>query len=370
MTPAKKLVLFFGASAATALLIAALNFVVDPLQLFRTARFFPAMYSSNDRLQAAGILQSQDFDAVFMGTSLGVHYRASEISKRLDARVVKIAMSGATSAEQSFVLHAALQKSPKPKLVVWEMDDWIFRNALDVDAYLPTDIYRRNLKGMAGYLLSMNTMKESLGIAASQFKLLGGITRQLTWLQVLQFHNENVDDLNTVPNYLDLATLYNSSKALASFAHYRAQPAALGAGYDYDAMVRNFERNALALIAANPEVRFKIFFPPYSILHFVAMREGTPAALRVFYDFSGYMHRRLSKFQNVEAFDFRDVYEITHCLNNYADLVHHSPVVDRKILSFLQTGQHRVDPSDPEASLRRLRVDVQSYHAPWGFDQL
>ena len=35
---------------------------------------------------------------------------------------------------------------------IWEMDDWIFRDAPDIDAdvYLPADLYRRNAKGHRG----------------------------------------------------------------------------------------------------------------------------------------------------------------------------------------------------------------------------
>ena len=54
---------------------AALTFIVDLLQIFRPARLFAAMYSTDTRLQNAGLIQSQDFDTVFMGTSLAIHFR-------------------------------------------------------------------------------------------------------------------------------------------------------------------------------------------------------------------------------------------------------------------------------------------------------
>jgi len=38
-----------------------------------------------------------------------------------------------------------------PDRVIWELDDWIFCDAADIDAnpYLPADLYRRNAKGIA-----------------------------------------------------------------------------------------------------------------------------------------------------------------------------------------------------------------------------
>jgi hypothetical protein len=58
----KNLWRFLCAAAVTVLLAAALNFAVDPLQLFRPARLFPAMYSADSRMQNAGLIRSQDFE--------------------------------------------------------------------------------------------------------------------------------------------------------------------------------------------------------------------------------------------------------------------------------------------------------------------
>ena len=55
-----------------------------------------------------------------------------------------------------------------------------------------------------------------------------------------------------------------------------------------------FERDAIGLIAANPDVTFDIYFPPYSILQFVAMRDASPATLKIVYDFSAYALPRLA----------------------------------------------------------------------------
>ena len=109
-----------------------LNFVVDPLQLFRPARLFAAMYSTDSRMQNAGLIRSQQFDTVFMGTSLAIHFRQSDIDRALGVRSLKLAMTGSNSKEQSFVLDAALARHPKR--VIWQMDDWIFRDAPDVDS--------------------------------------------------------------------------------------------------------------------------------------------------------------------------------------------------------------------------------------------
>src|ERR1700676_90668 len=168
--PARNFLRLLCASGFIIVAAAALNFMVDPLQLFRPARLFPAMYSPDTRMQDAGLIRSQQFDTVFMGTSLAIHFRQSDIDRLLGVRSVKLAMTGSNSHEQSFVLAAALERHPKR--VIWQVDDWIFRDAPDIDSdiYLPADLYRRNTKGIASYLFSGAMARESAEIVLRSLK--------------------------------------------------------------------------------------------------------------------------------------------------------------------------------------------------------
>ena len=106
---------------------------------------------------------------------------------------------------------------------------------------------------------------------------------------------------------------------------------------------------------------FDIYFAPYSILQFVAMRDASPSTLRITYDFTSYAFPRLTKFPNVRLHDFREVEAITHDLNNYGDVLHHSPAIDLKVLQMLATRTYVVDPAAPLASLERLKAQIEAY---------
>jgi hypothetical protein len=357
----KNLFRFLCATAAIILMATALNFVVDPLQLFRPARLFPAMYSADSRMQDAGLIRSQDFDTVFMGTSLAVHFRQSDIDRVLGARSLKLAMTGSNSREQSFVLASAMER--RPKRVIWQMDDWIFRDApeIDSDIYVPADLYRRNAKGIAGYLLSGAMARESLWIATRAIPPFEPIVARLTNGVMFKFPIANVDDINALRSDFDVAGFYNAKNAVAAFRRITASSNELAQGYDYNAMVRNFERDAVALIERNPDVTFDIYFAPYSILQFVAMRDASPETLKIAYDFAAYAFPRLLQFPNVRLHDFRDVKDVTHDLGNYGDVIHHSPAIDLKILSWLAERKYVVDRAAPLASLERLKTQVEAY---------
>ena len=91
------------------------------------------------------------------------------------------------------------------------------------------------------------------------------------------------------------------------------------------------------------------------------MRDASPATLKIVYDFTAYIARRLAQLPNARLHDFRAVKEVTHDLNNYGDVIHHSPAVDLKVLSWIAAGDYVVDRAAPTASLERLKAQVAAY---------
>ena len=304
---AKNIIRLLGASAAIIVAAALLTFTVDPLQLFRPARLFAAMYSPDSRMQDAGLIRSQQFDTVFMGTSLAIHFRQSDIDKALGGRSLKLAMTGSNSREQSFVLDAAMARGPKR--VIWQMDDWIFRHAPDIDAnaHLPVNLYRRNATGLAEYLLSGAMARESSWIALRSIPPLTPLVAKLTNGVMFKFPIADVDDVNTLRRGTDIGAAYNKPKALAAFRSM-AKPSrrkVLSEGFDLDAMINGFQRDAIDLISRHPDVQFDIYFAPYSILYLVGLRDASPEMLKITYDFTAYAFERLATLPNVRLYDFR-----------------------------------------------------------------
>lgn len=354
------------ASMTCALGAAMLTFVVDPLQLFRPSRLVAAFYSDDTRVQNAGLIRSQSFDTAFMGTSLAIHFRQSDIDRALGVRSLKLAMTGSNSRQQAFVLEQATERGARR--VIWAMDDFSFVDAADieVDPYLSVDLYRGTARGMASYVFSAAMAKESLfAVLRSIPPLQQPLTRAAPFLPV-KFALSEVDDIYALPRNFDIARDYNAKKTLAAFAYITSPVRSrfLGEGYGYEAMVRHFERDAVALITRHPDVSFDIYFPPYSILQFVAMRDASPGTLKIVTDLTAHIAQRLTQLPNVHLYDFRAVKAVTHDLDNYGDVIHHSPVVDAMVLKWLADGKYVVDPKAPLASLDELRKQVEAYQVP------
>jgi hypothetical protein len=121
-------------------------------------------------------------------------------------------MAGSTSIEQAFVLTHALSK--RPKMVIWELDDWIFRNAapLENNESFPADLYAMSVGGIAKYLLSLNTAKESGGILLRLVAPLKEVVHGLAALQIIKFYAQNVNDISILPD--SQRSLYNRESLL------------------------------------------------------------------------------------------------------------------------------------------------------------
>jgi len=225
------------------------------------------------------------------------------------------------------------------------------------------DLYRGTAKGLASYLLSGAMAREALWMAARSIPTIEPIVARLTSEAIFKFPLRNVDDINTLQPGEDIGAIYNAKRAVAAFKYITdpVRSKCLLDDTDYDMKVRVFERDAIGLIGANPDVTFDIYLPPYSILQWVTLRDTSPETLQSVYAFSALFCRRLMDFPNVRLFDFRAVSEVTHDLNNYSDVIHHSPAIVLKVLDWLAKGKYRVDRMQPTATLDQLEAQVGAY---------
>ena len=83
-------------------------------------------------------------------------------------------------------------------------------------SYLPVDLYRRNAKGVAGYLLSGSMAREILWSRCGRYRRCSP-DRATDPGVIFKFAIADVDDINALQPRFDVAGIYNAKKALASF---------------------------------------------------------------------------------------------------------------------------------------------------------
>lgn len=59
--------------------------------------------------------------------------------------------------------------------------------------------------------------------------------------------------------------------------------------------------------------------------------------------FKNYIYNKLKKFKNVKLYDFQEIKEITHDLNNYKDINHYHKKVNIIMLKSMQQDKYLID---------------------------
>jgi len=108
--------------------------------------------------------------------------------------------------------------------------------------------------------------------------------------------------------------------------HYRkalVEEAAHGPEDSLEAVQASFRKNVLSLVEAYPDVKFLIYYPPYSILRHVVWRETNPERYENQLLMKEWMYEQLSGYPNVEVYDFQTEADWTFHLDYYKDMSHH-----------------------------------------------
>lgn len=333
--------------------ILAVNYFVDPLQCFRSARWYAPVYDSNERVQSACLARSHKYSAVIMGSSHVENFDPAAFdAANADWRTIKLAVAASTLYEQRRLLDLAFA-SDQVTNVVWSLDTNILsgepERVRDDIVPFPGHIYDPSFSNNLLLLFDPYITKHYAKMVAHRFF---GMYDEFT-------------DVRFLNNWSQLFT-FSKARTLEA---YRAVQSGKIAAIEND-IVRsktasvstdNIDRNVLAVIRAHPEVHFSIHFPPYSILRFRELYEVESDKFAAELTLKEYLIAALLALPNVEVFDFQDVSAITHNLENYKDLSHFSPDVDTYIIESLISGRHRLSMNNSTSTLQSLRWQVENF---------
>jgi hypothetical protein len=319
-----------SAGALWAGLLVLFNWGVDPLQIERPAAY-GAVYIDNQRYQNPGIANSQEYETVVIGTSHAENLLPSELERILGKKAVKLAISGSTAYEQRLILEKAIATG-KVKRVIWALDRIAFTKPADAvtgdDTDFPFHLYDEGWRALGPYLLSIDTFEQSLaallGLGHRDLDTLG------SWFDRVEFGEPRV--------------MADWQRRGAIFDRVNRTPGMAFTTSIHD-VTHSLERNLMPVVRDHPEIRFDVFFPPFSVFAYLAdFRQSAHA----FADRQGYK-RLVVEFAasqpNLDVYDFQAESDITHDLANYKDLDHYGLAVNGFILEAIATGRDRVDPA-------------------------
>lgn len=326
-----------AAIAAMLGLCAAVVVSVDPFFHYR-APDPEAEVWFEQRCQTAGLLRSQDYETVLMGTSLAANYRPLWFDAYFDTRTVKATFPNGGFHEFSQALDYACQTHDVKRVIFGLDPNILVRSVEEAPDQLPAYLYDTNPWNDSPYLLNKDVLVRALYVVREK---AAGNTQAL--------QDAFVWDGNV---------FFSKELALAGYQRPEAEDTVLPEDAFFDICDEN-----LAVVETwlteHPDTEFIFYYSPYSILFWDKMeRQGRTDAM-----FAVLKHatEALLAYDNVKIQCFLTDIDIITDLDNYADHIHVAGRVTWKMSKAMAGTEHLLTLENYEAKLDALREYVVNY---------
>ncbi|MDR2888883.1 MAG: SGNH/GDSL hydrolase family protein [Lachnospiraceae bacterium] len=327
--------------ARTALILGiciALTILFDPL--FQYHQPLPQLKAvlTDKEYQVVGSLKTFDYDSVIVGSSVAENYNNAWFNQGFDCTSIKAIRTYGATADLCFLLDIAFAEQDL-KYVFYNCDT----SSLDADPVLtyeltgaPTYLYDNSYLNDLQYLLNKDILMEKTPfLIASSFIGDYNEDESYNWS-----HWKSFSQTLVLSNYLRKPTINPMLEETA----YQQQ----------------LDGNLLLLttcISKHPETRFKIFFPPYSMLYWDNIyRNGKTDAY--LYNMEQTIETLLA-YDNVDLYYFQAVDSIVCDLNNYMDALHFSQEINYWMYEQMLAGNYRVTKENYHEVLSDMRSLVR-----------
>lgn len=325
------------------------NYIVDPMQQYRISSFYPIYFEpTKARHLNAGLAKNYNYNSIVLGTSHTANFIISEVESNLDFnQTIKLCINGGSAKEQSITLQAVIDNNKKLESVLWGVDILSFSGSptrgIGENGSFPMYLYDKEIFNDYKYLYSVDTFMHSLkALFYPIIKHKNDPWFKLNHMYQWQHKRKKQFTISRVLRVYKMRKneYSNRDKKQYSFAYLK----------------KSFDENFLNAIKNNPQIHFKIFFPPYSLLHFKLSEENK--MLSDVTDFKRYFVKKLSALPNVTLYDFQIANHITSNLHNYKDPSHYHQKINSWMLEEMSKGRYVVSDENIDENIKILKEQV------------
>lgn len=328
------------------LLVGGLNYVLDPLQIYR-ARPEERLFWTDQRHQNAGKLRSylpKGYDAVLLGSSVADPFLPGQVAARLGwGAVLKLSVVGGSAGEQALMLEQALERAPVQR-VLWVLNLLEYAGrGWDDQSRMPRHLYTDGLWDDAPYLFSLDILRFGLEQLRDRPKRLRetDLERLNYWMDGrLRSFVEHGSPENLARLRLELLQGARDFSTPAT-ARYPALQATL-----------------LRLIRANPGTEFVLLVSPKP-WQWMGGRED--AVMRDYFGVLRELTRELACCPNATLFGFEDQPRVSGNLANYSDVAHFTSGVADWLLREVAAGRGRLVLENVEGYVATVERAVEAW---------
>ena len=349
------------------------NWLVDPYRIFHKPWIGNDYYTSDRSMRdtAAGIINTEEFDSIILGSSMAANFSANEASQLFGNHVVNISMDGSGIPERSLVLSYALRQR-KLTDVIFSFDWGSLRSPVSASpvapyAYLYDDnrandllIYASNLKPIR-YAFCRNLVIASDALCPNRKNDLENLVE---WHSDWE-HSKRFGGLNKWLEAKNDGQVKDALKSIADSVHTiesgkmkAVDPALVERNVARDRKV--FAETLLSNAEQYPQTRFYLFFPPYSRLNYAILKQSDPQRFEEYQGILRSVIRDAEKHPNVKVFGF-ETEDFLDDIANYKDTSHYHQRINSEILHWMKNGEHQLTSANLEPYIQEITRRAANY---------
>ena len=344
--------------------------LLDPLQLFHRPLvhdnyFIPAM-----RVQAAGIINTSDFDSIIIGSSIAQNFSPSEASDLWNAKFVNISPTGGILSERSIILNYALEKKELKNVVV-SLDG--FREYGEFHPNYPLKkfafLYNKNrVDDLKIYLRNRYTKYLFCRNIIFNFDSLCEKTRELEAVTKWSHSKKSIARFGGLENWLNTRS---KDQITQDFRTLLAGVRIIGFGSTMevkkDTLTKEsnnieivFNEYILSHIKENTDTNFHLFFPPYSRLHYALWKQSNPRLFELYTMKIRYIVSQIEELDNARVYGF-DHLDFPNHIANYSDVLHYHTRFNSKMLIWMNADTHNLTNENIEQYIDKITQMAADY---------
>lgn len=311
-----------------------INYLVDPFAHYRISSWYK-ITSKKQREVTPGLAKNAVYETVVLGSSMAENFKPSYIDKTLKTKSLKLCMSAMTAHEMNSLLKVIISNNKNIKHIILALDLYALTGSKTRirTNKAPLYLYDNNFITDIFYLLNKETLRFSFRMSTKQ-----------------RGKKTNFDDMWYWGNYYT----YSKDRVLKTFANIKFNASFVNHEYTRDIFIRNFNYNILSIIKENPNIKFSIFYPPYSYLTYKDMKNKK--WLHEGFAFKKYLTH--IKPSNLDIYDFQCVSKITQDLSNYRDITHYSPKINTFIIDSLRDKKYMQNNKNIDKCLKQIELSA------------
>ena len=331
------------------LIIVGTNLIVDPYQIIHEQLTKNTYYFNKPRICNAGIINSERFDGMILGTSMTQNFKPSEMERLFNLnKVVKLSLEGARPIEMNITAKRALLKQDI-KIALIGIYDYKFIGKYDSEVddeapEFPFKLYDQSFLNDFKFYFDIEMFESSIELVKKSKKLY-----------------QNQDELQFWGDRKSYGYEHIKKKFLNKSRNKRYDE------YKLDWMVNRYKKYIHELAFKNPNTHFLLFIPPVSTLKYAIMSKESPEAFNSVISFYKEIVNLNSGLKNVEVFFFGNHSLIVDDFKNYCDISHYSDKINTDILKLIATKKFTVSANNIDEVLLRFQERVNSFQIPKDF---